>query len=112
MTGYQKHLAEFIPKLSPPNVLSWFDCAAHHDPEPCRMGRGSSSDPPGFPTVREPHRPEGNRGIEAFGNDKLLEVSDLWPDFPITSASPLACSMIPIVARLKTSSRFIDCCPN
>ena len=24
---------------------------------------------PGFPTVREPHRPEGNRGIEAFGND-------------------------------------------
>ena len=28
----------------------------------------------GFPTVREPHRPEGNRGIEAFGNDKLLEA--------------------------------------
>ncbi len=26
---------------------------------------------PGFPTVREPHRPEGNRGIEAFGNDGL-----------------------------------------
>ena len=25
----------------------------------------------GFPTVREPHRPEGNRGIEAFGNDGL-----------------------------------------
>jgi len=29
---------------------------------------------PGFPTVREPHRPEGNRGIEAFGNDGLAEV--------------------------------------
>jgi hypothetical protein len=29
---------------------------------------------PGFPTVREPHRPEGNRGIEAFGNDGLQEV--------------------------------------
>ena len=28
----------------------------------------------GFPTVREPHRPEGNRGIEAFGNDRVLEV--------------------------------------
>ena len=27
---------------------------------------------PGFPTVREPHRPERNRGIEAFGNDELL----------------------------------------
>ena len=26
---------------------------------------------PGFPTVREPHRSEGNRGIDAFGNDKL-----------------------------------------
>src|SRR5438309_308605 len=23
-----------------------------------------------IPTVREPHRPEGNRGIEAFGNDR------------------------------------------
>ena len=27
----------------------------------------------GFPTVREPHRPEGNRGIETFGNDELWE---------------------------------------
>jgi hypothetical protein len=26
---------------------------------------------PGFPTVREPYRAEGNRGIEAFGNDGL-----------------------------------------
>src|SRR6266436_6291157 len=25
---------------------------------------------PGFPTVREPHRPEGNRGIKTFGNDR------------------------------------------
>ena len=32
----------------------------------------TSSNPAGFPTVREPHRPEGNRGIEAFGNDRLL----------------------------------------
>jgi hypothetical protein len=32
---------------------------------------GPVPNPPGFPTVREPHRPEGNRGIEACGNDGL-----------------------------------------
>src|SRR5262249_44526476 len=49
---YQK-LAMRIPKSSPPNVLIG-------GPVPISSG---------FPTVREPHRPERNRGIEAFGND-------------------------------------------
>ncbi len=35
------------------------------------VNRGSSSGLAWIPTVREPHRPEGNRGIEAFGNDGL-----------------------------------------
>jgi len=54
-----------------PNVLVVVRLPAQHDPEPGRMGGGPVPVSQGFPTVREPHRPEGNRGKEAFGNDEL-----------------------------------------
>jgi hypothetical protein len=44
-SGDQKKGMRIIPRRHPRMLLSWFDYA-HHDPEPRRMGRGSSSDPP------------------------------------------------------------------
>ena len=57
--------------VTPRMFLSWFDYAAHHDPEPRRMGGRPVLVSPGFPTVREPRHPEGDRGIGAVGNDRL-----------------------------------------
>jgi len=52
LTGYRDIATRICPKGVTPNVLI-------------------GGPVPGFPTVREPHRSEGNRGIDAFGNDKL-----------------------------------------
>jgi hypothetical protein len=57
LTGYQDMATRIYPKVVTPACFN----------------RGSSSGLPGFTTVREPHRPEGNRGIEAFGNAELIQ---------------------------------------
>jgi hypothetical protein len=68
-----KTFVKLSPKSSPPNVFI----------------AGPVSESPGCPTVREPHRPEGNRGIEAFGNNKILEVWKSRGGFPTLHRSDL-----------------------
>jgi hypothetical protein len=71
LTGYQNRAMRIYPECVTPECFNRGSTMLTTTLSRVEWVGGPVPVSPGFPTVREPHRPEGNRGIDAFGNDGL-----------------------------------------
>ena len=66
LTGYQNKSMRIYPKGVTPECFNRGSTMLTTTLSQVEWVGGPVPVSPGFPTVRDPHRPEGDRGIEAF----------------------------------------------